>query len=68
MTIPLKELVEKHCDGMGHSNWFFFGGSSVPLIPNDICAEVLCIHAIVASVYFFLQAWTTILSRMLKLT
>ena len=37
---------------MGHSNWFFFGGLSVSVIPNDICAEVLCIHAIVASVYF----------------
>jgi NADH dehydrogenase (ubiquinone) flavoprotein 1 len=45
MSIPLKELVEKHCGGVvgGWDNLLGIipGGSSVPVLPIDKCAEVL---------------------------
>ncbi|KAG5641073.1 NADH-ubiquinone oxidoreductase 51 kDa subunit, mitochondrial precursor [Asterophora parasitica] len=45
MSIPLKELLEKHCGGIrgGWDNLLGIipGGSSVPVIPKDTCAEVL---------------------------
>ena len=45
MSIPLKELVEKHCGGVtgGWDNLLGIipGGSSVPVIPKNVCAEVL---------------------------
>ncbi|OBZ84990.1 NADH dehydrogenase [ubiquinone] flavoprotein 1, mitochondrial, partial [Choanephora cucurbitarum] len=45
MSIPLKELIEKHCGGVrgGWDNLLGIvpGGSSVPIIPKDICSEVL---------------------------
>lgn len=45
MSIPLKELIEKHCGGVkgGWDNLLGIipGGSSVPVLPKDICSEVL---------------------------
>lgn len=45
MSIPLKDLIEKHCGGVigGWNNLLGIipGGSSVPVIPIDVCAEVL---------------------------
>ena len=45
MSIPLKELLEKHCGGVrgGWDNLLAVipGGSSVPLMPKDICDDVL---------------------------
>lgn len=45
MSIPLKELIERHAGGVigGWDNLLAIvpGGSSVPLIPKDICEEVL---------------------------
>ncbi len=45
MGIPLKELIEKHCGGVrgGWDNLLAVipGGSSVPLIPKEICDTVL---------------------------
>jgi len=45
MGIPLKELLEKHCGGVrgGWDNLLAVipGGSSVPVLPKDICDEVL---------------------------
>jgi NADH dehydrogenase (ubiquinone) flavoprotein 1 len=45
MSIPLKELIEKHAGGVigGWDNLkaIIPGGSSVPLIPKKICEEVL---------------------------
>jgi NADH-quinone oxidoreductase subunit F len=45
MGIPLKELIEKHAGGVrgGWDNLLAVipGGSSVPLIPKDICDDVL---------------------------
>ncbi len=45
MSIPLRELIEKHAGGVrgGWDNLLAVipGGSSVPLIPKDICDEVL---------------------------
>jgi NADH-quinone oxidoreductase subunit F len=45
MSIPLKELIEKHCGGVrgGWNNLLAVipGGSSVPLIPKHVCDEVL---------------------------
>ncbi|KAI8386852.1 NADH dehydrogenase flavoprotein 1 [Blakeslea trispora] len=45
MSIPLKELIEKHCGGVrgGWDNLLGIvpGGSSVPIIPKDICSDVL---------------------------
>ena len=45
MSIPLRELIEKHCGGVrgGWDNLLCIipGGSSVPLIPKSVCEEVL---------------------------
>ncbi|MDX2113167.1 MAG: NADH-quinone oxidoreductase subunit NuoF [Alphaproteobacteria bacterium] len=45
MSIPLKELIEKHAGGVrgGWDNLLAIipGGSSTPLIPKDICETVL---------------------------
>ena len=45
MSIPLRELIEKHCGGVvgGWDNMLFIipGGSSVPLLPKNICDDVL---------------------------
>ncbi|KAJ3275213.1 NADH dehydrogenase [ubiquinone] flavoprotein 1, mitochondrial [Terramyces sp. JEL0728] len=45
MSIPLKELIEKHCGGVrgGWDNLLGIipGGSSVPVIPKKICDDVL---------------------------
>jgi NADH-quinone oxidoreductase subunit F len=45
MGIPLKELLEKHCGGVrgGWDNLLAVipGGSSVPLMPKDVCDTVL---------------------------
>ena len=45
MSIPLKELIEKHCGGVrgGWDNLLAIipGGSSVPLIPKSVCEEGL---------------------------
>jgi len=45
MSIPLKELLEKHCGGVrgGWDNLSFVipGGASVPLIKQDVCTDVL---------------------------
>ena len=45
MSIPLQELIEKHCGGV-RGGWdsllaIIPGGSSVPLIPKKVCEEVL---------------------------
>ncbi|KAI9137350.1 hypothetical protein BKA69DRAFT_1128286 [Paraphysoderma sedebokerense] len=45
MSIPLRELIEKHCGGVrgGWDNLLGIipGGSSVPVLPKDICNDVL---------------------------
>ena len=45
MSIPLKDLLEKHCGGVrgGWENMMFTipGGSSVPVIPKTVCDDVL---------------------------
>jgi NADH-quinone oxidoreductase subunit F len=45
MSIPLKELIEKHCGGVrgGWDNLLAIipGGSSVPVLPKHICDTVL---------------------------
>ena len=45
MSIPLRELIEKHCGGVrgGWDNLLAVipGGSSVPLLPKHICDDVL---------------------------
>lgn len=45
MSIPLKELIEKHCGGVrgGWDNLLAVipGGSSVPVMPKDVCDDVL---------------------------
>jgi NADH:ubiquinone oxidoreductase subunit F (NADH-binding) len=45
MSIPLKELIERHCGGVrgGWDNLLAVipGGSSVPLLPKRICDDVL---------------------------
>jgi NADH dehydrogenase (ubiquinone) flavoprotein 1 len=45
MSIPLRELIERHCGGVkgGWDNLLAIipGGSSVPLIPKKICDDVL---------------------------
>ncbi|VDN19100.1 unnamed protein product [Gongylonema pulchrum] len=45
MSVPLKELIERHCGGVigGWDNLLAIipGGSSVPLIPKDVCETVL---------------------------
>ena len=45
MSIPLKELIERHCGGI-RGGWdnlkaIIPGGSSVPLLPKHICETVL---------------------------
>lgn len=45
MSIPLKELLEKHCGGV-RGGWknlkaVIPGGSSVPMLPKDICDEAI---------------------------
>ena len=45
MSIPLKELIEKHAGGV-RGGWdnlkaVIPGGSSVPCIPRPVCDEVL---------------------------
>ncbi|KAJ1336800.1 NADH dehydrogenase [ubiquinone] flavoprotein 1, mitochondrial [Batrachochytrium salamandrivorans] len=45
MSIPLRELIDKHCGGVrgGWDNLLGIipGGSSVPVLPKNICEEVL---------------------------
>ena len=45
MSIPLKELIERHCGGVrgGWENLLAVipGGSSTPMIPQSVCSEVL---------------------------
>jgi NADH-quinone oxidoreductase subunit F len=45
MSIPLKTLIEEHCGGVrggwGNLKAVIPGGSSVPVIPKDICDTVL---------------------------
>jgi NADH-quinone oxidoreductase subunit F len=45
MSIPLRELIDKHCGGVrgGWDNLLAVipGGSSVPLMPKDVCDTVL---------------------------
>ena len=45
MSIPLRTLIEEHCGGVrggwGNLKAVIPGGSSVPLIPKDICDTVL---------------------------
>ena len=45
MSIPLRELIEKHCGGVrgGWDNLLAVipGGSSVPFMPKDVCDDVL---------------------------
>ena len=45
MSIPLKPLIEEHCGGVrggwGNLKAIIPGGSSVPMIPKDICDTVL---------------------------
>ncbi|KAJ4960323.1 hypothetical protein NE237_020233 [Protea cynaroides] len=45
MSMPLKELIERHCGGVrgGWDNLLAIipGGSSVPLLPKHICDDVL---------------------------
>lgn len=45
MSIPLKELIERHCGGVrgGWDNLLGIipGGSSVPVLPKSICEDVL---------------------------
>ncbi|KAF7767863.1 hypothetical protein Agabi119p4_7106 [Agaricus bisporus var. burnettii] len=45
MSIPLKDLIDKHCGGVvgGWDNLLGIipGGCSVPVLPKDTCAEVL---------------------------
>jgi len=45
MSIPLKELIDRHCGGVigGWNNLkaIIPGGSSVPLLPRRICDDVL---------------------------
>lgn len=45
MSIPLKELIERHCGGVtgGWDNLLGIipGGSSTPIIPKSVCDDVL---------------------------
>ena len=45
MSIPLRDLIERHCGGVrgGWDNLLAIipGGSSVPVIPKRICDYVL---------------------------
>ncbi len=45
MSIPLRELIERHCGGV-RGGWdnlkaIIPGGSSVPLLPKNVCDTVL---------------------------
>jgi len=55
MSIPLKDLIEKHCGGVrgGWDNLLGIipGGSSVPVIPKDVCAEVLYVGSLLSSLF-----------------
>lgn len=77
MSIPLKDLIEKHCGGVrgGWDNLLGIipGGSSVPVIPKDVCAQVLYVRippALVSDLSHSCRStpvWIMIRSRMLKL-
>ena len=45
MSIPLKELIERHCGGVrgGWDNLLAIipGGSSTPMIPQEVCEKAL---------------------------
>ncbi|KAK4052520.1 NADH dehydrogenase [ubiquinone] flavoprotein 1, mitochondrial [Microbotryomycetes sp. JL221] len=45
MSIPLQELIEKHCGGVrggwNHLLGIVPGGSSVPILPKNLCEEAL---------------------------
>jgi NADH-quinone oxidoreductase subunit F len=45
MSIPLRRLIDEHCGGVrggwGNLKAVIPGGSSVPLIPKEVCDEVL---------------------------
>src|SRR5699024_1148602 len=45
MSIPMKELIERHCGGVigGWDNLLGVipGGSSTPILPKDVCSTVL---------------------------
>jgi len=45
MSIPLRELIDRHCGGVigGWDNLLAVipGGSSVPMLPKDVCSTVL---------------------------
>jgi hypothetical protein len=72
MSIPLKELLEKHCGGIrgGWDNLLGIipDGSSVPVIPKDTCAKVLWVllfHAVLdPKLMQFWLGWTLTRSRM----
>ena len=53
MSIPLKDLIDKHCGGVrgGWDNLLGIipGGSSVPVIPKDVCAEVLYVGPLLSA-------------------
>lgn len=55
MSIPLKDLIEKHCGGVrgGWDNLLGIipGGSSVPVIPKDVCAEVLYVGSLLLDLF-----------------
>jgi NADH:ubiquinone oxidoreductase subunit F (NADH-binding) len=48
MSIPLKDLIEKHCGGVrgGWDNLLGIipGGSSVPVLPKKESEEALCVY------------------------
>jgi len=49
MSIPLKELIEKHCGGV-RGGWenlkgIIPGGSSVPVLPKSISSTVLYVSS-----------------------
>jgi NADH dehydrogenase (ubiquinone) flavoprotein 1 len=65
MSIPLKDLIEKHCGGVrgGWDNLLGIvpGGSSVPIIPKDVCAEVLYVYTplVATNANLCSPGWTT---------
>lgn len=50
MSIPLRELIDKHCGGVrgGWDNLLGIipGGCSVPVLPKSICDDVLYVSII----------------------
>jgi NADH dehydrogenase (ubiquinone) flavoprotein 1 len=50
MSIPLRELIDKHCGGVrgGWDNLLGIvpGGSSVPVLPKPLCEEALFVSFI----------------------